>query len=900
MGSSGLGIGTQNTNSGGLFGGGQNMGRGGTNNPSTTATGTRQTSYQETAVQEANGTQVKLVAISAMPQFQGKSLEMLRLEDYVSVNKAGKAKVQNSGSSASVPNQFNGAQSTGVQGQNLQGPAMNNNLFGSSTNGGLFNAPSSSGPMPASSGMFGTPSSSGLFGAPTSGGLFGATATSGTFGTPASSAPFGAPANGGAFGAPTSSSMFGAPAPTTGGLFGSNSNTQGGFGSGGSFTNTATMQPAMAKPSGNAFPSSSTQSNGGLFGQRQPNKPQGLFSGQPNASNNTSLFGNTSTATQNSVPFPSGNTMFAPHNTMVAGMTTVSGIGNGPNNSLFSSSAQSSVPLAGNNNGNSLFGNSQQSTLQQTQRPNLIGSNSNTVSSGAPAYGMHQSHRLQGDVRKATADISGNSFDPSVPTFTTYAPPSPTLVVTPRIKSRGKPRGFRSRSQQSSNREIESRTSHFGREESDIKRSSTTRGIGDAARDSRSRSNSRFDLDFHDHIEYPDSPERSPSVDHHSYSKLSSRGVTGALIDAIDEATENLCLDDMSPEPLSNLGYIRVKCKVPAYSFFTTGAPVSAPREGDIPALVDALTISPATVQNMKETESRSDVRRSPITLWCTVRKRQCIKELKEDIAKRWEKRYEELCQQFSSGENHDRPAMNDKNIILVVNHVVISDRHDEDLLSDYDIRDGSSLLVTFAATTREAKSDHKSESPNPDAHADSSSASTVSESSARPSTERKPERRDQRRRSDYRPKPPRRDKGYYTENPTIGEMKKLSEEDLSCVKDFTVGREGYGKIKFLGITDIRGLDLEKLITIEQSEIGVYDNVPEEERPPIGEELNKPSELTLENEWPENGRDASRLEKEKYEEVLREFCENDPVMQVAKHIAYDGDRGTWTFYVEHF
>ncbi|KAF2301473.1 hypothetical protein GH714_025084 [Hevea brasiliensis] len=43
-----------------------------------------------------------------------------------------------------------------------------------------------------------------------------------------------------------------------------------------------------------------------------------------------------------------------------------------------------------------------------------------------------------------------------------------------------------------------------------------------------------------------------------------------------------------------------------------------------------------------------------------------------------------------------------------------------------------------------------------------------------------------------------------------------------SRVPDFTVGRLGYGRVKFLGMTDIRGLDLDQIVKFHRHEIVVY------------------------------------------------------------------------------
>lgn len=64
----------------------------------------------------------------------------------------------------------------------------------------------------------------------------------------------------------------------------------------------------------------------------------------------------------------------------------------------------------------------------------------------------------------------------------------------------------------------------------------------------------------------------------------------------------------------------------------------------------------------------------------------------------------------------------------------------------------------------------------------------------------------------------------YYTE-PRIQELAaKERAEPGFCrrVKDFVVGRHGYGSIKFIGETDVRRLDLESLIQFNNREVILY------------------------------------------------------------------------------
>lgn len=51
---------------------------------------------------------------------------------------------------------------------------------------------------------------------------------------------------------------------------------------------------------------------------------------------------------------------------------------------------------------------------------------------------------------------------------------------------------------------------------------------------------------------------------------------------------------------------------------------------------------------------------------------------------------------------------------------------------------------------------------------------------------------------------------GYYTV-PPLSELEAMFVGGHCEVKDFTVGREGHGKICFLGVTDVAGLNLDNL-----------------------------------------------------------------------------------------
>lgn len=147
---------------------------------------------------------------------------------------------------------------------------------------------------------------------------------------------------------------------------------------------------------------------------------------------------------------------------------------------------------------------------------------------------------------------------------------------------------------------------------------------------------------------------------------------------------------------------------------------------------------------------------------------------------------------------------------------------------------------------------------------------------------------------------PKLRHSDYYTE-PRIQELAaKERAEPGFCrrVKDFIVGRHGFGSIKFLGETDVRRLDLESLIQFNNREVIVY--LDDSKKPPIGQGLNKPAEVTLLNIKCYDKKtgnqiiDGSRIEK--YKEMLKKKAEE----QGAEFLSFDPAKGEWKFRVSHF
>ncbi|PXF45782.1 Nuclear pore complex protein NUP98B [Gracilariopsis chorda] len=132
---------------------------------------------------------------------------------------------------------------------------------------------------------------------------------------------------------------------------------------------------------------------------------------------------------------------------------------------------------------------------------------------------------------------------------------------------------------------------------------------------------------------------------------------------------------------------------------------------------------------------------------------------------------------------------------------------------------------------------------------------------------------------------------GFYTER-ALQELASRDMTELQMVEDFTVGRHGVGKIRWIQPVDVRGLDLDLAVDIQQGEVAVY---------PEGDagQLDAAAEVTLENMFRKKkgsiSSDEQKLEK-KYEKKLRAFCTKNGL----HFMDYNPKTGHWIFEVTGF
>ncbi|KAF2493492.1 hypothetical protein BU16DRAFT_619813 [Lophium mytilinum] len=146
-------------------------------------------------------------------------------------------------------------------------------------------------------------------------------------------------------------------------------------------------------------------------------------------------------------------------------------------------------------------------------------------------------------------------------------------------------------------------------------------------------------------------------------------------------------------------------------------------------------------------------------------------------------------------------------------------------------------------------------------------------------------------------------DLGAYWSTPSIEELLKRPSLSLRAVPDFTVGRDGVGKVHFLKPVDLTTVDLNNffgtvinLVTREASVYGPTSNVT---KAAPGQGLNVRSRISLENSWPRTR--AGRLPvHEKKGPRVDKHIDRLKEIKNTKFVDFEIDTGKWTFEVEHF
>ena len=129
-----------------------------------------------------------------------------------------------------------------------------------------------------------------------------------------------------------------------------------------------------------------------------------------------------------------------------------------------------------------------------------------------------------------------------------------------------------------------------------------------------------------------------------------------------------------------------------------------------------------------------------------------------------------------------------------------------------------------------------------------------------------------------------------YTTSPSWDNICSMSEVQLATLKNFSISRPGVGSISWPGAVDVTRVDFDRDVSIEDKEVAVYDDVPAgSDKPEVGEKLNRPALITLENVWQKEGQEEDRFR----EKLTRVTAKMD-----AEFISWED--GVWVFKTKHF
>eukprot|EP00746_Dinoflagellata_sp_MGD_P022208 gnl/MRDRNA2_/MRDRNA2_15194_c0_seq1.p1 gnl/MRDRNA2_/MRDRNA2_15194_c0~~gnl/MRDRNA2_/MRDRNA2_15194_c0_seq1.p1 ORF type:complete len:408 (+),score=59.94 gnl/MRDRNA2_/MRDRNA2_15194_c0_seq1:157-1224(+) len=136
----------------------------------------------------------------------------------------------------------------------------------------------------------------------------------------------------------------------------------------------------------------------------------------------------------------------------------------------------------------------------------------------------------------------------------------------------------------------------------------------------------------------------------------------------------------------------------------------------------------------------------------------------------------------------------------------------------------------------------------------------------------------------------PRLTKPDFYSTPSVEKMKSMTEAQLSQIDNLEVGRLGFGRITWPGLTDVRRVDFDTAVSIERGSVALY---PDSERPPVGRGLNKEAVIQL-NVKPTRTGDGGPKDVSRWQHRMKDITE------AAGNTFISYDLEVWMFKVPHF
>ncbi|KAK3707549.1 hypothetical protein LTR37_012044 [Vermiconidia calcicola] len=887
---SNTGFGATNTGGGG---GGFTFGGASSNAAASNNTGTGSTPFAAISEKDGPSGQTSLYqSITMQPPYANKSFEELRTEDYAQGRKYGNSNGQagSFGQSTGFGATSSAAQpSGGLFGGNTAtsgntgfgastggfGAANTSGGFGSNTNqtgqsGGIFG---SSQPKPATGGLFGQQPSSGA----TTGG-FGSTASGGTGG--------GLFGGGGGFGSNTNQSStggglfgsnnqqqqqpkpafggFGSNTNTTGGGFGSTSNTGGGLFGAQNNANTGSslfggQNNQQQQPQNNLFGGSSTNTGGGLFGNNQP-KPAsgGLFGSNTNTNTCGGLFGGQNNQQQQqSNPFGAstntGSSLFGGNQNKPAGTGLFGSSTSNTNTGGGMFGAQNnqggSSLFGGNNNqntGSSLFGGNQNRPAGNS----LFGGNNNTnTGTGSSLFGGNQQNQ-QGN---SGSSLFGGAL-----------------------------------SQSNQNQPNQNANSLFGGSFGQSQQATPQNQLHASLTGAPYGNEQLFSS-----LAAP-SPPIGPLATPLSGARPAPRKTPSLL------ASARLNTPVYSPRA-STVG----RNNAFGFSYSTYGTPGSAYTSGSLTpgassllkptgSLSSALTnrlnksFSTSNLRGDTPSEGRSLLRRSAFSPDGTPGRFQSgsMRKLKIDRSLRTDLFGPAESRAVEAAKEADGQSLRKK----------VSFEYGGRRSSAAEPNAGNALVRTEDQEERESPALIRAgPSKQPEMQQTNGTLSSVPEDTEAPRPSSAPSTRMPSEKASKK-----NEVGDYWTKPAMRDLKNMSRQQLKSVGNFTVGREGVGRIEF-GSVDLTNTALDdicgNIVQLNPRSATVYQD--DADKPSMGKALNVPSTIYLESSWPRSHGGKKPVTAKSGKEYDKHIARLKRVG--GTHFqSYNSDTGIWCFKVDHF
>ena len=142
---------------------------------------------------------------------------------------------------------------------------------------------------------------------------------------------------------------------------------------------------------------------------------------------------------------------------------------------------------------------------------------------------------------------------------------------------------------------------------------------------------------------------------------------------------------------------------------------------------------------------------------------------------------------------------------------------------------------------------------------------------------------------------------GAYWMKPSENELEKLPKDQRKQIRNFSVGREGCGRVEFNTPVDLSFTDLKdifgNIVLIELRSLTVYPD--QTKKPALGKGLNVPSTIYLANSWPRQ-KDRRTLLPEKSGPRFNKHVDRLRKVGGTEFVRYEKDTGIWVFKVPHF